>query len=64
MTESEVKLKDLLRVKEESEKGGLKLKIKKKKKEKKFHLLEIPWTAACVFPVHHQLLELAQTHVH
>ena len=33
MTESEVKLKDLLRVKEESEKGGLKLKIKKKKKK-------------------------------
>ena len=35
MTESEEELKDLLRVKEESEKGGLKLKIKKKKKEKK-----------------------------
>ena len=35
MTESEVELKDLLRVKEESEKGGLKLKIKKKEKKKK-----------------------------
>ena len=36
MVESEEELKSLLiRVKEESERGGLKLKIKKKKKKKK-----------------------------
>ena len=27
-------------------------------------LLVTPWTAALVFPVHHRLLELAQTHFH
>ena len=27
-------------------------------------LFSTPWTAACRLPVHHQLWELAQTHVH
>ena len=43
MVESEEELKSLLiRVKEESERGGLKLKIKKKKKKKPKKMASIP----------------------
>ena len=79
MAESEEELKSLLmRVKEESERAGLKLNIKKTKimasspiqfssvqSLSRVRLFATPWIANTPgLPVHHQLPEFTQTHVH
>ena len=77
MAESEEELKSLLmRAKEESEKAGLKLNIQRTKIMSSSQIQFSSVTQSCLtlwdtkdcstpgFPVHHQVLEPAQTHVH
>ena len=80
MAESEEELKSLLmRMKEESEKAGLKLNILKTKIMASSHISSVQFssvTQSCLtlrdpmnrstpgLPVHHQLPEFTQTHVH
>ena len=77
MAESEKELKSfLMKVKEESEKGGLKLNIQKTKIIASGPIQIRSFTQSCLtlcdpmnrstpgLPVHHQLLEFTETHVH
>ena len=76
MAESKEELKSLLmKVKEESEKAGLKFSIQKKKIMasspissvqllSRVRLFAIPWISTPGLPVHHQLPQFTQTHVH